>query len=71
MSEVQAVLFPKSKYNADQARRWLSKNGFKRMKRVDKSLNYLRYRITDPSQYSEYITKDAGDSGIKLVIGYP
>lgn len=75
MSSVQAVIFNKNKWTSEKARKWLDKHDFKPIKHVDKTLNYLRYRITDPKMYKSFstisLTKNRRDKGIKLVIGYP
>ena len=45
MSSIQAVIFNKKKYTANEARKFLQKNNMHPIKRVDKTTNYLRYRL--------------------------
>jgi len=69
MSEVQAVLFDNTRWTATTARAWLKENEFKPIKRVDKTENLLRYRITPPSRYKRFRIKRAKD-GVSFVIGF-
>ena len=66
---VQAVIFRDSKYTADTARKWLHKHGYKAIKRVHKTKNFLRYRILDPSAFSRFSNYRISKN-IYLVIGY-
>lgn len=68
MSDIQAVIFKKRYYNAERARKWLDKHKLIPIKRVDKTQNYLRYRITPP-KYKRYAIKKI-KGGIKLVLGW-
>jgi len=65
--EIQAVIFKNKYYSTAEARKWLKDNNHKPIKRVHKTTNYLRYRLTEPT-YKYYITKSAGKK-IKLVMG--
>jgi hypothetical protein len=67
MSEVQAVLFPVSKWTEWLAERWLQEHKFTPMKAVHVTDNYLRYRIHDPKKYSSFATKGTNP---RLVIGF-
>jgi len=67
-SEIQAVIFDNS-WIPSLARRWLKNHHFKAMKRVHRTPNYIRYRITDPEQYESFVTKKIG-VGIQLIIGF-
>ena len=69
MSEIQSVLFSRKNWKSKDARKWLDKKKLKRMKKVDKTENYLRYRINDPKKYKRFITKSESN-GIKLIIGF-
>ncbi len=42
---IQAVIFSKSEWTANNAMKWLKLHGLKPIKRVHKTKNYLRYRI--------------------------
>lgn len=56
-SIIQSVIFRRTKFTADQARAWLKKQGLKPIKKVDKTKNYLRYRLQAPDDAREYRTK--------------
>lgn len=66
MSKVQSIIFKKSKYNSNEARKWLKKHNYSPIKRVDKTINYLRYRIRAPSKKYNYFIKEITPS-IKFV----
>jgi len=69
-SEVQSILFDIKKYNAKQSREWLKKHPqYKPIKRVHKTVDKLRYRIQEPSQFVRFRTKKLGD-GIELILGF-
>ncbi len=65
--EIQSVIFPKKKYSATKAKQWLKKKKLKPIKKVDKTINFLRYRIRQP-KYKKYITKKI-PNGISLILG--
>lgn len=69
MSEVQAVLFDNQLWTATEARAWLKKQGFKPIKRVDKTQSLLRYRIRSPRRYRRFRTKTL-KHGIAFVVGF-
>jgi len=71
---VQSVVFDKDKFNITQAKKWLKTNGFK-SPNVDKEANTIRFRQADPNMvedegYTDYRTKELGNSGINLIIAY-
>lgn len=66
-TEAQSIIFENDIYTAEQARQWLKKNGYKPIKRVDKTKNFLRYRLTEP-EYKSYRTINV-TKGIKIVLG--
>jgi hypothetical protein len=68
--ELQSVVFMRDKYTSDLARQWLKDHNINRMKNVHKTNTYLRYRITDPTQYGEYMTKIIDEGAIHLIIGF-
>ena len=49
--------------------RMAKKHKYKPIKRVDKTLNYLRYRLIEPNKFKNFIMKKTVIS-INLVIGY-
>lgn len=65
---VQSVIFFNKKWNVNTAREWLKKHGYTPIKHVDKTENYLRYRIREPT-FENYVLRSLGNSGIKLVLG--
>lgn len=65
---VQAVIFNNKKWDVNTARKWLKEHDYKPIKHVDKTENYLRYRIREPA-FVNYVIKPLGFSGIKLVLG--
>lgn len=66
--EVQTVLFPREKYNESRARSWLRRNGYIHNNKLHTTDEYLRFRQTDPSKYSNYYTESL-KNGIKIVYG--
>jgi hypothetical protein len=67
MTEIQSILFNKTKYNSIKARKWLKENNYKPIKRVHKTENYLRYRIKNPNSKYQYRTINFGKY-IKAII---
>ena len=55
-SEVQSVLFDKTKWNAKEARKWLTEHKFHSGK-LDVTDQYLRFRQNDPGKYKKLRTK--------------
>ena len=66
-TKIQAILFEKDKFTTDKARKFLKKHNYKQIKRVDKTTNFLRYRIRKPKKNGMYRIIDFGDD-IKAVI---
>jgi hypothetical protein len=66
-SKIQSIIFEKLLYTPEEARKWLKKNEFKPIKHVDKTKNFLRYRIRSPKKGSRYRMIEFTD-GIKAVI---
>lgn len=64
---IQAIIFEKENFKSQDARKWLTKHGYEPIKRVDKTKNYLRYRLTEPKKNGVYRTIDFGDD-IKAVL---
>lgn len=67
-SEVQSILFQKSKYTLAQAKLWLKKHGYTSTK-VDETDEYYRFRQSEPSQYDHFATDD-WKNGLKVIYGY-
>lgn len=65
---VQAVIFNNKKWDVNTARKWLKEHDYKPIKHVDKTENYLRYRIREPT-FANYVLKPLGNSGIRLIFG--
>ena len=65
--KLQAILFDKKRYNTTKARRWLRSKNYVPIKRVHKTLNYLRYRLREPSKSYDYRTIVLG-KGIKAIL---
>lgn len=53
-TKIQSIMFNNKKYDSKKARKWLKKYNYKPIKRVDKTKNYLRYRIREPNEKLEY-----------------
>jgi len=69
MSDIQAVIFEKRYYTPTTARKWLKRNGLTPIKAVDKTKNYLRYRIRIPAYKSYYTYTVPENRAVKFVIG--
>ena len=67
--QTQAIIFDNSIYNIFTARNWLRKHKYKPIKNVDKTLHYLRYRLIEPDEFKNYVTRDLGN-GIQLILGF-
>lgn len=66
---IQAVLFDRTKYTTQMARRWLQHHDITPLKRVHATKNFYRYRITQPNKEKRHRTKQITD-GITLIIEY-
>jgi len=66
MKQVQSVLIPRSKFSLLRAKDWILSNKYK-LKKVDITENYFRFRQETPSQYKSFRMKTLSD-GIKLVL---
>lgn len=68
--QVQAVLFPAHAWGTVEARGWLAAQGYKAVKRVHRTVGYLRYRMQSPEDNRrwQYFTEAApGPGGVLLV----
>lgn len=66
---IQAVIFDNKKWNTIQARIWLKKHKLKRIKHVDKTPNYLRYRLQSPKRFKSFATKKI-KGNIMFILGF-
>ncbi len=71
---VQSVIFKKSKYSLEEAKKWLKENKYK-YKGVDEKKEFWRFRQLNPvtvkrKGYGHYITKPLENSGVELIIVY-
>jgi hypothetical protein len=71
--KIQSIILNNKKFSLEQAVNFVAKNNFKHNK-VDKTLNYWRFRQLDPSKlrkegFSHYRNKEISD-GINLVLAY-
>jgi len=66
-SFIQSVLFDINKFTVKSARAWLKRNGLKPIKRVEKTENFLRYRIVEPEDKFEFRTIELTDN-IKAIL---
>lgn len=72
-SKVQTIMFSRKHFDGNTARAWLRKHNFKAPK-MDKTVNYLRYRQQEPEifyQKSFRTITFSKDKGIKAVVGIP
>lgn len=65
--QTQSVLIPRNRFSLSTAKDWLVKNNYK-LKKVDITSNFFRFRQVAPSQIGNYYMKNL-DNGVKLVIG--
>jgi hypothetical protein len=71
---VQSVIFKKSKYSLEEAKKWLKENKYKD-KGVDEKKDFWRFRQLNPMTvkrkgFGHYITKPLENSGVELIIVY-
>jgi hypothetical protein len=71
---VQSVVFSKDKWTTPKAKKFLKENQYK-VPKVDKTDTQLRFRQIEPDKvesdgFTEYRTKELGDSGISLILVY-
>lgn len=66
-TEIHAVLFPKSRYTTEQARRELANMNLKARKRVHTTEDYHRYSITPAKKNGSYFSKKTPEKEIVIV----
>ena len=64
--DIQSVLFKRPLWTISQAKRWLTRHGFKRFD-VDAKPDHYRFRQIEPEEQFDYITKEV-DNGVKYII---
>lgn len=71
-SDIQAVIFDSTHWSIPQASYWLKSHGYNPIKRVDRTTNFLRYRIREPQEFARFSTQKINHKGklIELIIGY-
>jgi hypothetical protein len=69
MSHTQAILFDRNYWTDSKAKTWLRNHNYSPIKPVHTTNNYLRYRLTEPSNHIRYRTIVLGNR-IKAVVGY-
>jgi hypothetical protein len=68
-SEVQSLLFPRSKFTVSQASEWAGEHGFK-VPTADVTGQTIRLRQLSPDDFKRLRTQAFGHTGIKAVIGW-
>lgn len=63
--KLQSIIFKKSIYTEDKARKWLVKHKYK-SKKVDITENYYRFRQRIPKKTDKYYTKKI-TKGISII----
>jgi hypothetical protein len=67
--KIQSIIFDKRNgWTPFYSKRWLARNKKFPIKKVHKTLNFLRYRLQDPDLFKSFRLKKIGD-GIELVLG--
>ena len=71
---VQSIIINKDKYNLVEARRWLKQQGYP-IPKVDSKGEFYRFRqlrpeVVEKMGFTEYRTKNLGDSGVQLILVY-
>ena len=69
MSVIQALVLSKEYFNKQQAERWITKHGFKPIKKVHISPRTYRFRLREPIELYDYRMKQL-TTGVKAVIGF-
>jgi hypothetical protein len=68
MKDIQSVIFNKTKFTPKTARLYLKEYNLYPLKRAHVTTNFIRYRMHDPRQYKDFITKDL-KNGVEYIIG--
>lgn len=70
VSLIQNIMFKRKYFTTNEARKWLKKNKFIPIKRVDKTNNELRYRIKDPRIFKKFRVISLKKNKIQATIGF-
>lgn len=65
---VHSIIFSKKKWTIPSSQEWVYSHGYRPIKNVDVTTNFYRWRIRDPSQFHQFVTKKIG-KGIEIVFG--
>ena len=68
MSDIQSVIIDKRLFSLAQAINYINLHGYK-LKKIDETANYYRFRQLDPELFKKYFIKDL-HNGVKLVVGF-
>lgn len=68
-SEIQSILFDKTKWTTAKAKEWAKKKDFK-YGNVDVTDKYIRFRQKDPKKYDRMRISDEKSKGIKFIYGF-
>jgi len=63
-----SILFDKTKFTTKKARKYLSDNNLKAIKKVHISDRYYRYRINTPIKGRKYATWSMATPGVKYIV---
>lgn len=67
MKTQQSILFDKTIWNEETARKWLKEYRFKYKGKMHETNDYLRFRQFPPDKFKQYRTFEIGD-GILFII---
>ena len=67
---VQSVIFNRHFYTLNQMLKWLEKNNYLNVKRVDITKNFYRFRQFEPNKNRQYRIYKIPNEEIKLVLEY-
>jgi len=70
MTDLQAILFKKSHYSKRSSANWLKYHGYKPIKKVHETVNYYRYRLTEPDEEIYNYRLIPINDGIKMVVQF-
>jgi hypothetical protein len=68
-STIQSVLFDKTIWSLDDAKKWLRQHRIVPIKKVHSTKYFYRFRIKEPNEFIRFITKKIAH-GVELVIGF-
>lgn len=70
MSEIQSIVFNKTQWSMNTAKKWIESNKFK-PKKIDITTKTIRFRIKSPRKFKRFFTKviKSGNRKINLTLG--